>query len=354
MPKYADAATAVLSLLAEPAFLYEHDRILWTNDAAAAVGFAPGDPLPLPLTAQPLPEGDDASHQQVLLFGRYWDLTVRTVENRHVFLLRPAPEEPVGDPMLLSAVRGILPALDELLAAGSQLLPEIEEMENEHLQSLAAGICQASFRLMRTAGTLSACDRLTREDAPIQREKCDLSAFFRDLAQRSADALKDCGRTLKYTGPKKSVFGSLDRQEVTRGVLHLLSNAGKYSDGDIVLRVSIAQNRLRITVSSQGTMPEDVFSTAFARFRQPATSRSQEGAGLGLYLAQTVARRHGGSLLLENRDGRTEVTMTLDISVPAQELDTPRRDFTGGYDPILVELSCLLPRETYDSRNVDL
>ena len=343
---------AVLELLPEPAFLLKDGRILWCNSAARRLPLEVGKEVPALLPDVSLPENDAVLHWEADYRAALWEVTVQKSEDAHLFLLRPSPDRE-DSALLLSAARGIQPSLDEIVAAGGVLFPLLEEFESEEFQNSTAAISRSAFRLLRIVGDMNTYARLQHEEVPLAKEKCDLTVFCRELTQRAADVLLDAGIRLDYAGPDRAVFGSIDRTEVRRAVLHLISNAAKYG-GAVTMKAAADSRFLRITVVSDSSIEEHVLATAFSRFRQPADLDSGRGVGLGLPIVQALARRHGGSVLLSSRDARTEVTLCLNVSAPADGLSTPRADFTGGYDPYLVGLSGVLPASSYDSRCVDL
>ncbi|WP_407169016.1 ATP-binding protein [Bradyrhizobium sp. ORS 111] len=91
---------------------------------------------------------------------------------------------------------------------------------------------------------------------------------------------------------------------VRRAVANLIDNAVKYGGG---ARVKIVQdiNRVVITVDDDGPgIPPEEQERVFAPFyrREPARDPGRAGVGLGLSIARTVAREHGGDVTLKNRD----------------------------------------------------
>ncbi len=349
-----NSVRSVLELLPEPALFLRDGRIEWCNTAAKRLGIFAGDAAAHLLPEADLPEEGAALHWETVWRDAPWEVTARQLSGQHLLLLHPAENnERAG---LLAAARGIQAPLEALIAAGAALFPQLEEMENEQLQHDAAGITRAAFQLLRAAGELNALEQLRREEAPLCRTRCDLTAYLRELADRAADALRDAGIVLEYQGPASTVYGAIDQQEVLRAVLHLISNAAKFSRKDvpILLKAAVSGKQLRISVTGSSVMEEDVMSTAFSRFRWPSSTDPRQGMGLGLPIVQALARRHGGSVLLSGREGCTEVLLRLDISQTDDGLNSPRKDLTCGYDPYLVAFSDILPVPTYDSRSVEL
>ena len=73
------------------------------------------------------------------------------------------------------------------------------------------------------------------------------------------------------------------------------------------------------------------------------------GIGLGLPIANSIARLHGGMIAVETLDGKA--TVSLSISLQSQEsnvLSSPLPiDYTGGMRQTLLELSDALPVDAF-------
>jgi signal transduction histidine kinase len=92
---------------------------------------------------------------------------------------------------------------------------------------------------------------------------------------------------------------------VRRAVANLIDNAVKYG-GSACVRIVRDKGRVLIIVDDDGPgIPADEQEKVFAPFyrREPARNPAKAGVGLGLSIARTVAREHGGDVTLRNRDG---------------------------------------------------
>lgn len=345
----------VLNLLPDPIFFCRDGVVVACNEACANLGLQEGD----------VPELDPAhlNSEDELQFsgqlnGKPWDIAMQTTAHGRMVTLHP----PVF-PLLTGMLRGLLDPLVSLQTAAHDLFPVLEEVEDEFYQGKTAAMSRSLFRLMRLKNNLDIANRLATGAVPPLFEKTDVTAFFSDLLLRSKDALCDAGIELEYKLPKKNFKGNIDRQLVQHAVLGLLSNAAEHSSKGTSISLQIrfhgsvpGTRRMEIRVENQGQAIEaQTFSTMFSRFfGTAAEDAAKGGAGLGLYLAQTIARAHGGTVMMENHDGRTITSLLLDLDTTASDLNTPRVDMFGPYDPVLLEFSGLLPDSTYDTQNVDI
>jgi signal transduction histidine kinase len=133
---------------------------------------------------------------------------------------------------------------------------------------------------------------------PIEARPVDLVSLARRVADRFAAGAGD--RTIRVTGsPRAEIQG--DVAHLDRALSNLLDNALRHGDGDIGIEVRGTRAGADITVTDEG-----------AGFK--SDSRSAAAGGLGLTIAEEIARAHGGTMTMEHADGQTRVC--LDLSSP--------------------------------------
>lgn len=105
--------------------------------------------------------------------------------------------------------------------------------------------------------------------------------------------------------PGDAVTWPLRPDLLTRAVRNLVDNAVRYG-GNARLRVVVEARGLVITVEDDGPgVPEGQLEGVLRPFTRLDASRNSQtgGAGLGLAIAVSVARLHGGDVALRNRPG---------------------------------------------------
>jgi PAS domain S-box-containing protein len=96
-----------------------------------------------------------------------------------------------------------------------------------------------------------------------------------------------------------------DRSQIGRVLENLISNAVRHSEPEskVTLRAEPAGNDVLFSVEDTGSgIPQEYLAKIFDRFVQ-VPGATQGGAGLGLSIAQTIVRAHGGELSVESRVG---------------------------------------------------
>ena len=143
------------------------------------------------------------------------------------------------------------------------------------------------------------------EDAPVL-EPVDLNAAVEEAVASFYGALVEGGVTPRVSLPEVRVVRSLDPAALARVLGNLLSNALKYSGGD--LDVALAEDGT-ITLSNAAPGLDEVqVGRLFDRFYTVESGRGS--TGLGLSIARSLTERMGGSIRARCADGRLSVVLS--------------------------------------------
>lgn len=155
---------------------------------------------------------------------------------------------------------------------------------------------------------------------PFRMEPVAVETLLVSLARRAGTLAAKHGATLE-TSQASSGLVRVDPARIEQAVLALVDNAGKYgkNGGRIALGSTSEEGRLRIEVSDQGPgIPPDDLPHVFERFYR-GEGAAEPGNGLGLSIASTILRAHGGRIEAESEPGRgTRVSILLPL-LPAAE-----------------------------------
>ena len=116
--------------------------------------------------------------------------------------------------------------------------------------------------------------------------------------------------------PARAVIARAESEGLRTILSNLIENAIRYgaSGGEIVVAVRPADRKVRIEVADRGPgIPSDLRGEALRRFGRLDSSRSDEGAGLGLALAEAIAHLHDGELLLEDNAPGLRIAIELPL-----------------------------------------
>jgi signal transduction histidine kinase len=122
------------------------------------------------------------------------------------------------------------------------------------------------------------------------------------LLETICDDASDAGHDAKYEGPEH--FPILCRPiALQRALTNLIDNAIKYG-GSADVNLANVQGHAEIDIVDHGPgIPQAEMEKVFAPFYrlEPSRSRSTGGSGLGLAVARSIVRAHGGDIILSNR-----------------------------------------------------
>jgi signal transduction histidine kinase len=177
--------------------------------------------------------------------------------------------------------------------------------------------------LIKTFNALLSIARLEAGAGGENREKLDVSALLRDVAELYEPVAEERGIELRAEtdGP---IFVRADRQLLGQAIANLIDNALKYgaperSSGNgsrpkVEVSVRTRESTAEIVVTDRGPgVPVPDRERVLGRFVRLEASRSEPGSGLGLSLVAAVARLHGGTLRLEDNEPGLRVVLALPV-----------------------------------------
>lgn len=185
----------------------------------------------------------------------------------------------------------------EFLARMSE---DLDRLEYTVTQVLAAARAEESRTARRARQAVALMDLLT-EHAREVRERHGLPPDAIELA------------------PAKERRVRGDPAELGVVFRNLLENAVKYSQATVRVRVAVseaADGRVRVEIADQGIgIPKQELGRIFQRFHRTGrdVKRQVAGLGLGLFVARSLLRKHGGRIVAESegagRGSRFVVTL---------------------------------------------
>jgi heavy metal sensor kinase len=171
-----------------------------------------------------------------------------------------------------------------------QVLADLGE-ETERLHTLVEGL----LHLSRSEAT-----------HPVLKESVNLSILLADVADSLRPLAEDKGLELAaHISDNLTLTG--DRDALIRLFVNLLDNALKYTEqGQISLAATPQPDGfVKVTIADTGVgIAAAHLPHIFDRFYRVDKSRTTSGAGLGLAIALSIARAHGGTISVESKLGQ--------------------------------------------------
>ncbi|MEU6143780.1 HAMP domain-containing sensor histidine kinase [Streptomyces sp. NPDC047081] len=157
-------------------------------------------------------------------------------------------------------------------------------------------------------------------DAPLRLQDADLV----ELAGEAAAAFRAShpDRPLTVTSGPASLKLRVDPHRIRQVMDNLLTNAAVHTPAGTRVSLTVAEEGpaavVRVEDAGPGIPPADR-ERVFDRFYRvdKARSRDRGGSGLGLAVANSLIRAHGGTIELSGGPGSTVFTVTLPLHAPA-------------------------------------
>jgi two-component system, OmpR family, sensor histidine kinase CiaH len=182
---------------------------------------------------------------------------------------------------------------DEPLAANGQLFEDIQH---------------EIVRMERLTNDMLTLARSDLDELELAVAEVDLAALAGKVVRQVMPLAHERDIDLALEPVKTAVTVEADPNRLQQVVLILLDNALKYTPAGGKVRVQVARHgneaSLAVTDTGEGISPEHL-ARLFDRFYRvdPARSRAQGGAGLGLAIARSLVTAHGGQLSLSSQPG---------------------------------------------------
>jgi signal transduction histidine kinase len=194
------------------------------------------------------------------------------------------------------------------------LTPRVAEGDREALDDIVAE-AEHMGRLVTDLLTLARSDQGALEVDRSPLDMYDVIASVGRAAMRLAE-----GRGLEFTVSPAHAVVLGDPERLRELLLILVDNAVKYTGpgGKVTLSAGQEDGRVHVVVQDTGIgIPPEHLPRVFDRFYRvdKARSRALGGLGLGLSIAQAIAKAHGGSVELRSAPGRgTRATLALPLA----------------------------------------
>lgn len=181
--------------------------------------------------------------------------------------------------------------LAAIMGASSGLLTEELDLNAEQKKAFYQTIDDGAHRMQRLVDNLLDTARLQSGMLKLKIQECDIPDLLGSALSKSENAFP---ATLSVEEGISSIQG--DAVLIEQSLYNLLENAFKYGD-TVNVRVEPDPQGVMIRICNTGSIPPaHEASMAWRAFSRLSNVRGEEGIGLGLYVAYSIAKMHGGSV----------------------------------------------------------
>jgi signal transduction histidine kinase len=175
----------------------------------------------------------------------------------------------------------------------------------EQRESFLALIEEETSRLARLVGDVLDTSRIEAGTFSLSLGDVDLAELIHETAAVASMGQSDVRVRAVVESPLPVVRG--DRDRMRQVLMNLLTNAVKYTvaGDEVELEAGASNGLVEVVVRDHGPgiAPEEQ-TVIFEKFGRAApTGPTKPGAGLGLFIARSIAEAHGGTLAVESEPG---------------------------------------------------
>jgi PAS domain S-box-containing protein len=247
------------------------------------------------------------------------DLTL----NRNIDQLRKAGRK--KDTFLATLAHELRNPLAPVLTGLEVILKSPDD--HGRITRVAAMLRRQVDQMSRLIEDLVDISRITSGKVVLRKDMVSLAEVMGRSIEAAKPGMEQKRQRLTYRLPPGEIRIFADLHRLSQAVTNLLSNAVRYTppEGNIALSCSVDGQMLIVAVADDGIgiAPEDQ-EEIFDLFEQGANGET-DGLGIGLTLVRTIARLHGGTVLVDSRGEGQGSTFTLRLPVVAAP---------GGTDPL--------------------
>lgn len=198
----------------------------------------------------------------------------------------------------VTVLRGSLEALND------GVITDPDQIEEYQRQMLAE-----SRHLQRLVNDLLELSRLQNADFKMEKSPLELHQLLEDVARSMRRVAEPKGVTLETQSQPKEFPAVGDYGRLRQMLVIVTDNALKFSPPGEKVTLSLAdrEGRPALSVTDHGPgIPPEQLPKIFERFHHAGGEENPTGTGLGLPIAQQIARRHNVEIQVYSRPGHTE------------------------------------------------
>ena len=205
----------------------------------------------------------------------------------------------------------------------SQLLEE--DCADPQMREYGTVIRQQGEKLQFLLDSLVKISRLENgiiQTVPQKGELGELACQVKSLMEQKAGEKQI---SLEVKSGKEMVYAWFDRKWTREALMNLADNAVKYTPagGKVTMEVVSYSLFSRIDVRDTGIgIEEEELPEIFHRFYRSRRVLSEEGVGLGLYLAREIVRSQGGYFKVSSKIGEGSV---FSVFLPSENIENVSR-----------------------------
>lgn len=177
-----------------------------------------------------------------------------------------------------------------------------EEIGNENAHGYIDILEDKSYRLKQLIEDLIEASKASSGNITITKEEVDLQELMTQASGEYEEKIQDANLEVRMNTPEDKTFILADGKYMWRIIENLMSNALKYAmpGSRIYIDIEESNGYGRLTMKNVSAYPLDIEPSELTeRFTRADESRTTEGSGLGLSIAQSLTSIQDGKFNIE-------------------------------------------------------
>ena len=336
----------------DPVMVTENDIIGYMNPSALALfGWdAMYQPIHKILPEQFIDMDSDSYVVSAVIKEQNMTISCSTIGSCRLYsFVAPNPRE---DETIIHSVSSAMRELTSGIKTNTDLLKTYSLNHSDPvLQKYSAVLNHYTSKLKRLVNNYTLFSNIKENKQKINTVMCSMNEILSDICREVSDFTNPHNIQLCFE-KGEDVITAVDRELLIQLLMNLISNSLNHmSEGGVIkIKVKSKNNYVIVTVEDNGSgIPDSVLKDIFKVYAMPMDLGSGTfGTGLGMSVADSIAKLHGGTMMIESRDGLgTRITIKLPrvietkLSSPKPKYEVPVKAF------ILTDLSTWLSWEDY-------
>ncbi len=186
------------------------------------------------------------------------------------------------------------------------------QRQNEYLKKIS----DDTRRLSRLVIRMLEASRIQSGQVRIKPARFNINETVRQTILGFEQLLEDKNIDVQVEFEQDDMYVMADQDNIVQVVFNLVDNACKFIPprGTLAIRVVREGNKALITIANTGPeIPPEILPRIFDRFYKADSSRGSDsgGAGLGLFIVNSILNMHGEKITAQSENGLTQFTFTL-------------------------------------------
>lgn len=204
---------------------------------------------------------------------------------------------------------------------------------------------QSSYRIQRLIGNIIDLTKMESGFYNIKLSKHNVVNVVEDLFMKTEKYSSKKDISIIFDTDNEEIYTYIDRIEIERVMLNLLSNCIKFTPNGGEIRVNMydKENEFKIVVEDNGIgIPENKIGLIFEEFGQAdkTLSRNSEGSGIGLSIVKNLIELHDGNIRVKSKENKgTQFIITIPIKNTIKEFYQEDKRIYNIEEKISIEFS---------------